>query len=401
MKITIVGCGLIGGSMALALKRRRRNCSVACLDLPERLPAIEEAGITEQIGTLEDLALHVPDSSVVILAVPVQSVLETIAQLSPFLKQDAIVTDVSSTKKRIMEEAPKLLPEGTHFIGGHPMAGSEQSGVESADPLLFSERVYAICPYPDTPPDALLTLMDLVESLLAVPITIDPEEHDRIMAMVSHLPQLISVALMHAAQAGDAEHGMLNKLAGRGFLDMTRLAASDYEMWKGILETNREAVKTEIGNFSRSLAFLANGMLGDEVTVAWEKAGKGRRAMGPDSLPRPRKHDLRSLIDRCDKQILGALGHRIQLARKIGKLKKHQSAPISDPDRERSMMAQREEWGRSLGLPEDLIDEIFAVIVKHSCRIQNTDALPGTESLIPSESHPMSQELAPQKAGAE
>jgi chorismate mutase len=269
-----------------------------------------------------------------------------------------------------MAEAPKLLPASTHFIGGHPMAGSEQSGVESADPLLFSERVYAICPYPDTPPDALLTLMDLVESLLAVPIAIDPEEHDRIMAMVSHLPQLISVALMHAAQAGDAEHGMLNKLAGRGFLDMTRLAASDYEMWKGILETNKDAIKTEIDSFFKSLSFLSNGMLGDEVSSAWDNAGKLRRAMGSDSLPRPRKHDLRSLIDRCDKQILGALSHRVQLARKIGKLKMHQSTPVSDPDRERRMMMQREEWGKSLGLPEDLIEEIFAVIVKHSCRLQ-------------------------------
>jgi prephenate dehydrogenase len=390
MKITIVGCGLIGGSMALALKRRRSNCSVACLDLPDRIPAIQEAGITEQVGTLDDIALYVPESSVVILATPVHSVLETITLLRPFLKENAIVTDVSSTKNRIMAEAPGLLPAGTHFIGGHPMAGSEQSGVESADPLLFSERVYALCPYPDTPPDALLTLVDLVESLLAVPITIDPEEHDRIMAMVSHLPQLISVALMHSAQTGDAEHGMLNKLAGRGFLDMTRLAASDYGMWKGILETNKDAIKQEIDNFCSSLSFLGNGMLGNEASITWEKAGKGRRAMGPDSLPRPRKNDLRSMIDRCDKQILGALSHRIQLARKIGTLKKHQDTPVSDPDRERRMMLQREEWGKSLGLPEDLIEEIFAVIVKHSCRIQAPD--PGAQYLIPKELSIVSRE---------
>jgi len=374
MKITIIGCGLVGGSMALALKRRRSDCSVAGLDLPERIPAIQEAGITEQVGTLEDLALYVPESSIVVLATPVQSVLDTIALLAPFLKEGTIVTDVSSTKNQIMAEAPKLLPPGIHFIGGHPMAGSEHSGVESANPLLFSERVYALCPYANTPPEALLTLMDIVESLLAIPITIDPEEHDRIMAMVSHLPQLISVALMHTAQAGDAEHDMLNKLAGRGFLDMTRLAASNYGLWRGILETNREAIKHEIDRFYRSLSFLSNGMLGNEVALAWEKAGKLRRSMRPDSLTRPRKHDLRSMIDRYDKQILGSLGHRIETARKIGKLKMHQAAPVTDPDRERRMMLQREEWGKSLGLPGDMVKELFAVIVKHSSRIQNPES---------------------------
>jgi prephenate dehydrogenase len=257
-----------------------------------------------------------------------------------------------------------------HFIGGHPMAGSERSGVEAADPLLFSDRVYALCPYPDTPSSALLMMIELVESLLALPITIDPEEHDRIMAMVSHLPQLIAVALMHAAQTGDAEHGMLDKLAGRGFMDMTRLAASDYGIWKGILETNAEAIGLAIGQFNKSLSFLFDGMFEDSATLVWEKAGKRRRVMGPESLTRPRKHDLRSMIDRYDKQILAALGHRIEMVRKIGKLKMNQAAPVVDPDRERRMMLQREEWGKSLGLPEDLIRELFAVILKQSSQIQ-------------------------------
>ena len=270
MKITIIGCGLIGGSIALALKRRRPGHSIACLDLPERLPAIREAGIADQVGTMEDIAEHVPQSSMVIVATPVQSVLETIKLLRSFLSEKTIVTDVGSTKKKIMAEAQQLMPPGVHFIGGHPMAGSERSGVEAADPLLFSDRVYALCPYPDTPPDALLSVMDLVESLLALPITLDPEEHDRIMAMVSHLPQLVSVALMQAARAEDAEHAMLDKIAGRGFLDMTRLAASDYGIWKGILETNQEAICQAVDLFNKSLSNLNGGMPEDNVALAWE-----------------------------------------------------------------------------------------------------------------------------------
>jgi prephenate dehydrogenase len=371
MKITIIGCGLIGGSVGLALKRRRPEHSVACLDLAERLPAIREAGITDQVGTMDDFAAHLPDSSIVIVATPVQSTLETLGRLKPFLRENTIVTDVGSTKKKIMAEAQKLLPPGVRFIGGHPMAGSERSGVEAADPLLFSDRVYALCPYPDTPPESLLALMELVEGLLAIPITLDPEEHDHIMAMVSHLPQLISVALMQAARAGDREHAMLDKLAGRGFLDMTRLAASDYSIWKGILQTNQEAIAEAAKRFNRTLAGLTGGIAEEETARAWEQAGRHRRKMAPESLVRPRKHDLRSLVDRYDKQILSALGHRIDVVRRIGKLKMNQAAPVIDPDREKRMMAPREEWGKALGLPSELIEDLFAVILKHSSRIQS------------------------------
>lgn len=370
MKITIIGCGVIGGSFALAIKRQRPECIIVCLDLPERLPAIREAGVSDYVGTMEDFKEHLPDSSIVLLATPVQSLLDTLARLKPFLRENTIVTDVGSTKKKIMLEAPKLLPAGVHFIGGHPMAGSERSGVEASDPLLFSDRVYSLCPYPDTPPDALLAMIELVECLRAIPITIDPEEHDRIMAMVSHLPQLISIALMHAAMAGDAEHGMLDKLAGRGFLDMTRLAASNYGMWKGILETNAEAIGESIEQFKKSLAFISTGMLEDAGAIAWETAAKHRRKMAPETLSRQRKQDLRTVIDRQDKQMLTMLAHRIDVARKIGKLKMYQSTPVTDPEREKRMMVQRQDWGKSLGLPKDMIDELFAVIVKHSSRIQ-------------------------------
>ena len=369
-KITIIGCGLIGGSIALALRRRRPEWSVACLDVPARIPAIREAAVADEVGTIEDLAAHVPDSSLVLIATPIQSVLETAARLRPHLRPGSIVTDVASTKKRIMEEAQSLMPPDVHFIGGHPMAGSEHAGVEAADPLLFSDRVYILCPYADTPPDALLQLMDLAEDLLALPITVDPGEHDRIMAIVSHLPQLISVALMHAAQAGDAEHAMLDKLAGRGFLDMTRLAASEFAMWQGILKTNRDAIEESLDRFRRSLSQLQETIIDGSGALMWEQAGSRRRKMTTDSLVRPRKPDLRSQIDRCDKQILAALGHRMQAARRIGKLKMNQAAPVHDPDRERRMLLQRKEWAQSLGLSSDLIDELFTVIVKHSSRIQ-------------------------------
>jgi len=369
-KVTIIGCGLIGGSVALALRRSQSGYSVAGIDLPERLPAIRAAGVADEIASVEELAKHVPESSTVFLATPVQTILETLTRLQPFLRAGTIVTDVGSTKKRIMAEAQSLIPSGVHFIGGHPMAGSESSGVEAADPLLFSDRVYVLCPYPDTPPEALLSLMDLVEKLLALPVTIEAEEHDRIMATVSHVPQLIAVALMHTAQLEDAGHAMLDKLAGRGFLDMTRLAASDYGIWKGILETNRDAIQQALDRFDKSLSLLRDTIFDDRATLIWEQAGKRRRKIGSDIPARLRRPELRSVIDRCDKQIVAALGHRMQAARKIGRLKMTQASPVLDPDRERRMMVQRGEWGKPLGLPQELVDELFSVILKHSAAIQ-------------------------------
>ncbi len=371
-RISIIGCGLIGGSIALALKQSQAGYSLACIDLPERMPALAATGVADAIGTLDDLGKHVPDSSIVIVATPVQTILETLTRLRPFLHPGVVVTDVGSTKRLIMEQAQALIPPGVHFVGGHPMAGSESSGVEAADPLLFSDRVYVLCPYPDTPPEALLALMDLVETLLAVPITIDAEEHDRIMATISHLPQLISVALMHAAQVEDAGHAMLDKVAGRAFLEMTRLAASDYAMWRGILETNRDAIEGALDRFEKSLALLRSLVFDGKAAPMWEQGGKRRRGVGSDIPARLRRPDLRNVIDRCDKQMIGALGHRIQAVRKIGKLKLNQAAPVHDPDRERRMMAQRGKWGRSLGLPQDFVDELFSVILKHSARIQAT-----------------------------
>ena len=370
MKITIIGCGLVGGSIALALKRSRKDCTVACIDMAERLPAIQDAGVADRVGTMQDLGAFLPESSVVILATPVQIILDTIEAIRPFLKEGTIVTDVGSTKKNIMEEARKLLPSGVHFIGGHPMAGSERSGVESSDPLLFLDRVYVLCPYPDTPPEALLVLMDLAESLQALPVTIDPEEHDSIMATISHLPHIISVALMHAALSGDAEHGMLDKMAGRGFLDMTRLSASDYKIWKGILQTNRDGIARALTRFNESLSLISGLIMNQEAVLAWERAAGRRRKMGPESLPKPRKRDLRSMIDQYDRQILSALAGRVETVRRIGKIKANQLKPFTDPDREKRMLKRRAEWGKSLNLPADFIDELFAVILKHSTKIQ-------------------------------
>ncbi|MCP4606463.1 MAG: prephenate dehydrogenase/arogenate dehydrogenase family protein [Proteobacteria bacterium] len=370
MKTTIIGCGLIGGSIGMALKRRRPERIIACLDRLDNLPAITEAGFADHVGTIEDAGQVLPTSELVILAAPVEVILDHLELIGQHLKEGAVVTDVGGTKVEIMEQARKLLPGGVSFIGGHPIAGSEGAGVGAADPLIFKGRVYVLCPQSDTPGPALLTMIDIVEDLLALPLTVEPEEHDRILAMLSHVPQILSIALMHAALEKDATHSLLNMTAGQGFLDLTRIAASSFDQWKGVFKTNRQAITEALDQLEQSLAIVRKTLDRDDLSGLWTEVSAERRKMSVDTIPRKRKPDLRILIDRYDERILKALSDRIRAASQIGKLKASQDAPVHDPDRERRLMTARHEWGRALGIPPSLIDKLFEVIVKHSRETQ-------------------------------
>ncbi|MBN2242953.1 MAG: chorismate mutase [Acidobacteria bacterium] len=141
-------------------------------------------------------------------------------------------------------------------------------------------------------------------------------------------------------------------------------------MWQGILESNRDGIARALRRFHQSLS-LISGLVSDQgVALAWERAAVRRRKMEPESLPKPRKRDLRGMIDEYDLQILSALARRIEAARRIGEIKRRQSAPVADPDREKRMLKRREDWAKSLNLPPDFVEELFAVILKHSTRIQ-------------------------------
>ncbi|MDJ0765897.1 MAG: prephenate dehydrogenase/arogenate dehydrogenase family protein [Myxococcota bacterium] len=368
--LTIIGCGLIGSSIGLALKRRQPNWFIAGLDLSDNLPSIQEAGFADVTGTLEDAPQVLPQSRLVILATPVEVILEQLAQVTPYLTPGTVVTDVGGTKQAIVAQAERTLPKEVVFIGGHPIAGSENAGVQAADPLLFKERVYVLCPTPNTPPDALLMLLDLVEELMAVPLTLEPEEHDAVLAMVSHVPQLLSIAMVHAAMQKDSLHSLLEMTAGGGFLDLTRIAASGFEQWKGVLSTNRSAIADALDQLTLSIQEVREAIDQDDLEGLWSTVSTKRRALTPHNRPKKRKPDLRTFIDQYDERILKALSDRMRAVTLMGKLKQSQGAPVHDPDRERRMIAARQDWGKALGLPEDLIEALFNVLVTHSKKKQ-------------------------------
>lgn len=368
--LTVVGCGLIGGSFLKAARKFSPPWKLACIDLPERLESIRDSGVAEEVLNMDQAAVLLSQSRLVVLASPVEVIMQHLEQIAPHLSEGCLVTDVGSTKTNIMRKAQETIPAGVGFIGGHPIAGSEQSGIESADPLLFNGRPYLMCPYPDTPVEDLLLMLDIIEDLGATPITIEPEEHDSIMAMVSHVPQLIAVALVHAAMTDDATHGLLDLIVGRGFLDQTRVAASDFKMWKGILETNQEAIMAALDRLDESLQTIRGSMNAEQIRDLWRQVEKRRSRMSVDTIPHKQLKDFRELIDRQDEQLLKVLSRRQLLAKQIGDYKSRKGQAVFDPEREQVLLKKRLDWGQTLDLEPELIEDIFRVITHHSKKKQ-------------------------------
>lgn len=240
-RITIIGTGLIGGSLGLALKaaglqgveivghdRERGNAQRA-----ERIGAIDRAE--------HNLPRAVAGAGIVIIATPALAVREVLGQIAPDVGEGVIVTDTASTKAQVMKWAQELLPAGACFVGGHPMAGKESQGIEHAEAALFQGKAYCICPAVNASESAVRSIVGLARFIGAEPLFMDPEEHDQLAAAVSHLPLMISAALFHLLRSSPSWPDMA-PMASSGFRDVTRLASGDPTMSHDIWVTNREAV---------------------------------------------------------------------------------------------------------------------------------------------------------------
>jgi chorismate mutase len=215
-----------------------------------------------------------------------------------------------------------------------------------------------------------LRVIDLVQDLGAVPVTVDAVEHDQVLAAVSHVPQLLALALAQATLDGDAGHGLAAQLAGPGFRDMTRIAASDYRVWRGVVETNRAAILAALERVQGTLAELGRALEQGELEPVWARASDARRALDQNPRGSDRRTDLRGRIDRCDERLLRNLSERLRAVGEMGRLKRGTDAPVRDPDRERRLLAERQRWGRALDLPADLVEQLFEAILDQSREIQ-------------------------------
>lgn len=286
--VVIIGIGLVGGSLAAALRALPKAPNVIGIDSEHSTLRIAlECGIVDEAVDPGGAELAFAGADLVILATPVSAAGEWFERLR-LMGYCGVVTDVASTKSGITALAGRMLDPRATFIGGHPMAGSERSGVDAADPELFRGAYYVLCPADDTPAEDYSRLHQLVTAIGARVIAISPAAHDRAVAAISHLPHVAASALTNLAaeRSGDGEDVL--RLAAGGFKDMTRIAAGSPDLWVGISLDNREALVGALRDLSGQLDEFS-GLLEarDRAGLrAWlDRAALVRRALPAQWVP--------------------------------------------------------------------------------------------------------------------
>lgn len=278
-RITILGIGLLGASFAMALKKNNLCSSITGYGRNrENLLRAKERGIIDSFDG--DPASACRDADLVMLATPAGSFVDLITLVAPVLKRGAVLSDVGSVKGALVRDIEKILPQHVHYIGGHPIAGSDRSGIDSADAGLFRNAKCIITPTDSSDPDALEQIKRLWKTLGADILLLTPEEHDRIYASVSHLPHLIAYALVNTV--ADMDRSYLG-FSGKGFLDSTRIASSSEELWRDICLLNRDNLAEAIAVFQQNLhkldQYLKTGNA-ESLKNEFRKARTLREAIG-------------------------------------------------------------------------------------------------------------------------
>lgn len=254
--VAIVGVGLIGGSFGLALRAAGFPGEILGVSSAQAISAALACGAISAEATLEEAAAR---ADLLYLAQPVDRIIATLGRLGPMVGPGCLITDAGSTKKEIVTAAGAL-----PFLGGHPMAGKEQRGVEAAEAGLFRGRPYVLTPITPASPatDDFRTWLQKIGARL---IEMSPDEHDAAVALTSHLPQLVSTAL--AAMLNHRHDPNIEKVVGPGLLDMTRLALSTPDLWDSILSTNQTKVLAALNEFQRSLSEIQRALEVNELAT--------------------------------------------------------------------------------------------------------------------------------------
>ncbi|MFQ6617218.1 MAG: prephenate dehydrogenase/arogenate dehydrogenase family protein [Fidelibacterota bacterium] len=291
-KITIVGVGLMGGSLGLALKRKGIGIEIVGIDEPRVLNKALELGAIDSGFEPQSLREGLKRAHLTFLAVPISRILKLIPDVAQFAEKGTIVTDVGSTKNKIVDLAAEKLKNKVYFIGGHPMAGSERKGIEAADPFLFENVIWILTPIPGTPMDKLNTLSGIIEKIGAKTVVLDSSTHDEIAAGVSHLPQFIAVALVNMIGKYNELNPLYLKMAAGGFRDVTRIASSPFEIWEDICRTNFNNIARYIDLFINQLKLLKRTRDPDRLKIEFQQAALNRL-----SIPRDTKGFIKPLRD--------------------------------------------------------------------------------------------------------
>ena len=271
-RVAILGTGLIGGSFALAIRREFPEISVAGYDRADVLErAVSRKAIHE---AAQDLAAALRGADLIYIALPISAAIESLPAIAAAAGSHALVTDACSTKAVICRAAGEHFRDGARFLGGHPIAGKENSGIECADADLFRGSPYALIAREDDPDPRVKQFASLLRELGAAPDWCDAETHDWAMGIVSHLPQLLSVALARVVQGESDETGLPVSLAGQGLEDMTRLAGSPYNIWRDICLTNTENIARSLDRLSQAVDYLRTHLASRELEAEFRAANE-------------------------------------------------------------------------------------------------------------------------------
>ncbi|MFS8629595.1 MAG: prephenate dehydrogenase [Bacillales bacterium] len=241
-RVFIIGLGLIGGSLALCIKKAHPEAEIIGYDVNE-----EQCRLAKMLSVIDSKAETVKEGAeradLILIATPVtetEHLIETLA--SARLKENVIISDTGSTKEKIVEKAALLTKKGITFIGGHPMAGSHKSGVIAAKEILFENAFYLLTPEPGTDQEKVEILKEWLRGTKAKFLTLSPAEHDYLTGVISHFPHIIAASLVHQAEKTSRRRSLVTRLAAGGFRDITRIASSSPDMWKDILLHNKEVL---------------------------------------------------------------------------------------------------------------------------------------------------------------
>jgi prephenate dehydrogenase len=278
-RVAIVGTGLIGGSFALALRKSFPDSVVVGWDKPHVLRhALERGAIHEGIP---DLTLTIANTDLVYVALPVGHTIELLPEIARLAPPNALVTDASSTKRSVCAVAVESFHEGgAQFLGGHPMAGKEISGIAAADANLFRGSKYALIRTSKTEKTdkerepRVAEFVALIKKMGAEPVWLEADAHDRAVAVVSHLPQLLSVALAGVVRSQTDESGLPVTLAGRGLRDALRLAGSPYSVWRDIILTNSDNLERVLDQMIQALEQVRSDLRTRALEEEFSAAGE-------------------------------------------------------------------------------------------------------------------------------
>lgn len=282
-QITIVGTGLIGGSLALALRKKKFAGRIIGCDREATLDKARARGAIDE-GTANP-GDAVRGSDVVVLATPVLAILDLIDRLGPVLPAKTLVTDVGSTKAAVVDRAAKVFSENPEkrFLAGHPMAGKEMSGVDYADSDLFQNAVWFLSPLPNQNlNDGLIAeFMSWIDAIGARVAILPADEHDHLCAWISHVPQMMSTALASALVEEFGAEAPLLPAGGRALQEMTRIAASPYSMWRDVAISNKANLEKALWKVEQRLAHIRENLATRELSGEFEKAHQLRKPPAP------------------------------------------------------------------------------------------------------------------------